>query len=85
MTVATLEVTETYGLLTHADRCDRCSARAYVIVILKRSRRLRRGGELKACAHHWHAWETAIKPHVAHLFDERAELTRHITDDGHIN
>ena len=69
----------------HSTRCDRCSARAYVVVILKRSRRLRRGGELFACAHHWREWMYAISPRLAHVIDETDALREGITDDKHVN
>lgn len=64
--------------------CDRCGARAYVVVILKWSPTLRRGGELLLCAHDYRKHEKALYPLVAQIIDERHTLTKNIADDGHI-
>jgi hypothetical protein len=77
--VAEAPVDDTAPVLNHSTRCDRCGARAYVVVILRRSHRLPRGGELLACAHHWREWKQHIKP--AALIDETASLQEHIKDD----
>jgi hypothetical protein len=81
MTVQVVEapVDDAAPVLNHSTRCDRCGARAYVVVILRRSKRLPRGGELLACAHHWREWSKHIKP--AALIDETASLAEHIKDD----
>ncbi len=54
--------------LTAADRCDRCSAQAYVRV------RLHAGGELLFCAHHGRQHLPALRD-VADIEDESERLT----------
>lgn len=56
-------------VLTAADRCDRCGARAYLRVTLPG------GGELLFCAHHGHAHEDALIAADAAIVDERDRLT----------
>lgn len=56
--------------LTAHDRCDRCSAQAYVKVVLSA------GGELLFCAHHARAHEEALRPLAAEVIDESDRLTR---------
>jgi hypothetical protein len=53
--------------LTHANRCDRCGSRAYVLAGLTT-------GQLLFCAHHWHAAENTITPKLTALIDERWQL-----------
>ena len=77
--VMTVPEPETAPVLNHSTRCDRCGARAYVVVILRRSHRLPKGGELLACAHHWREWAKHIKP--AAVIDETASLHEHIKDN----
>ena len=72
-------------VLTAADRCDRCSARAFVLVVLKWSPGLPHAGELSFCAHDYRAVEEAIAPYVSLIIDERWTLRKHIEDDGHVN
>jgi len=71
-------------ILNAGHRCDACSSsRAYVVVILKWSPTLRNGGELLFCGHCFRKSEQALQPFIAQIIDERAQLTRHIADDGH--
>lgn len=77
----TVQLPEPPPVLNHSTRCDRCGARAYVVVILRRSPKLPRGGELLACAHHWREWAPMLNP--AAVIDESAQLLEHITDDKH--
>jgi hypothetical protein len=79
--VAEAPADDTPPVLNHSTRCDRCGARAYVVVILKRSRKLRRGGELLFCAHDWRKNLEAIAPFVAMIVDETAQLFEHVKDD----
>lgn len=72
-------------ILNAQTRCDSCRSRAYAVVILRRSRRLPVGGELLFCAHCYKKNLDALVPFIAQVIDERATLTRHIKDDGHIN
>jgi len=81
MTVAPVEMLP--PVLNAMTRCDRCGSRAYVVVILKWSPRLRQGGELLLCAHDYRKHERALQPFVAQIIDERHTLTKHIADDGH--
>jgi hypothetical protein len=67
--------------LTHADRCDRCGARAYVLVLLKWSPGLPSAGELYMCAHDYKINAEAMAPYVSMTIDERFQLTEHIKDD----
>lgn len=72
-------------VLNATTRCDACAAfRAYVVVILKWSPRLRHGGELLFCAHCFRKSEQALQPFIAQLIDERYTLTQHVADDGHV-
>ena len=69
-------------ILTHADRCDRCGSRAFVLTIIVWSPTFRGNGELKWCRHHWNKHREALAPMIAVLIDETAQLTKHATDDG---
>jgi hypothetical protein len=76
--------TETYTLapiLNAFHRCDRCSARAFVVTVLRWSPKLRQGGELQWCNHHWGKVRDAITPLCSTIIDETAQLTEHIRDD----
>jgi hypothetical protein len=55
-------------MLTAADRCDRCGARAYIRVVLAG------GGELLFCAHHGHAHAEALEAAEASIQDESQVL-----------
>jgi hypothetical protein len=55
-------------VLTAADRCDRCGARAYLRVTLPG------GGELLFCAHHGRAHEDALIAADAVVEDETGRL-----------
>lgn len=66
-------------LLTHADRCDACSARAYVLAIITWPPN--NTGELYFCAHDWRRNEAAIRPLLGALVDERWQLDEGIKDD----
>ena len=73
------------AILTHANRCDKCSTRAYVLVVLKWSPGLPHAGELMFCAHCFRAAEDAIQPYVSMVVDERWQLTEGIKDDHHVH
>ena len=55
--------------LTSADRCDRCSAQAYIRVTLAA------GGELLFCAHHGRRHEAQLRPKAASWQDETDRLS----------
>ena len=55
--------------LSATDRCDRCNAQAYVRVVLPA------GTDLLFCAHHWSAYEDALRPQAAEILDETHRLT----------
>lgn len=55
--------------LSATDRCDRCNAQAYVRVVLPA------GTDLLFCAHHWSAYEEALRPQAAQIVDETHKLT----------
>jgi len=59
--------------LSATDRCDRCNAQAYVRVVLPA------GTDLLFCAHHWSAYEEALRPQAAQIVDE----TRRLTEPAH--
>jgi hypothetical protein len=61
--------TVAFDVLTAADRCDRCGARAYVRVTLPG------GGELLFCAHHGRAHQSALRAVDADIQDESHTLT----------
>lgn len=46
------------------DRCDRCGAQAYVLVMLQT------GKDLQFCAHHYAEHAEALKPLAAQIVDE---------------
>ena len=69
-------------ILNASHRCDSCDSRAYVVTVLRWSPRLRHGGELLFCAHHYNRHEAALAPFISVLIDERHTLTKHATDDG---
>ena len=78
--------TEIQAPILHAgNRCDRCGARAYTLVVLKWSPGLPHAGELMFCAHCFQANEQAIQPYVSLIVDERWTLTKHIADDHHVH
>ena len=68
-------------LLTHADRCDRCGGRAYVLAIIVWSPTFRGDGQLYFCRHHFNKHAEALRPMTAVLIDERWQLNKHIEDD----
>ena len=55
--------------LSATDRCDRCTAQAYVRVMLSG------GGDLQFCAHHWTRHEEALRPQAENVIDETHRLT----------
>ena len=58
--------------LTHADRCDRCGARAYVAAMIGAGR----AGlvAMLFCAHHFRRWEDGIRDAAVQIIDERFQL-----------
>jgi hypothetical protein len=62
--------------LQATDRCDRCNAQAYVRVVLPA------GTDLLFCAHHWAAYEDALRPQAAEIVDETHRLTEPATADA---
>lgn len=58
--------------LNHADRCDRCGARAYVAAMIAAGR----AGmvALLFCAHHFRRWEDGIRDAAVQIIDERYQL-----------
>ncbi len=54
--------------LTALDRCDRCSAQAYLRAVLLN------GGELMFCAHHGKKYAEKLKSVAAHIQDESERL-----------
>jgi hypothetical protein len=82
MSVAPVETQR--PILNASHRCDRCGSRAYVCTVLRWSPKLRQGGELLFCAHHWAKHAQAITPLLSVLIDETSQLTRHIEDDKHL-
>ncbi|WP_127841944.1 DUF7455 domain-containing protein [Actinomyces wuliandei] len=64
---ATTSVDQTRRPLTTADRCDACSAQAYVRVVLA-------SGELLFCAHHGRAHAEALQASALFVQDESDRL-----------
>ena len=83
MSIAPTEVP--VAILNAKHRCDRCSSRAYVLVLLKYSPGLPASGELTFCCHHFAAFEEALQPYTSQVIDERWQIAGHIADDGHVN
>lgn len=54
--------------LTATDRCDRCTAQAYVRVILPG------GSDLLFCGHHWTQHEPVLRPQADAVIDETHRL-----------
>jgi len=50
-------------LLTEADRCDRCGARAYVVAVFD-------AGPLSFCAHHGRQYSGALATAAVLVYDE---------------
>lgn len=73
------------AILNAKHRCDRCSSRAYVLVLLKYSPGLPTSGELTFCSHHFTAFEHALLPYTNQVIDERWQLAEGIKDDKHVN
>lgn len=54
------------------NRCDRCGAQAYALVVLATAQ------SLMFCGHHWAAVRLVLEPVAATVIDE----TNHIVSDG---
>ncbi len=67
-------------ILSAADRCDRCGARAYLRVTLPG------GGELLFCGHHGRAHEDALIAADARIEDQTQRLSSDAAtpDDGQV-
>lgn len=65
------EVREYDTVLSAEDRCDRCGAQAYVIVISLASNE-----PLRFCAHHYGKGEDGLLKIATHVLDHRKALTR---------
>jgi hypothetical protein len=83
MSIAPAEVQQ--PILHAGHRCDRCSSRAYVLVVLKWSPGLPHAGELLFCAHDFKKNEAALAPYVSMIVDERSQLQEHVRDTGHVS
>lgn len=57
------------SILSENDRCDRCGARAYVLVILDR------GSELTFCGHHGRKYRRQLTAAALVVHDETQLLT----------
>jgi hypothetical protein len=62
----------TAALFTATDRCDRCSGRATVLVVLQD------GGNLAFCDHHLRRHRAALVP-IARRFERHVELDEALT------
>lgn len=64
------------NILNATHRCDRCSAAAYVLVNLKESEKLKNGGSLLFCGHHFNKYEAGLVPLMdGDPIDERHKLS----------
>ncbi len=61
--------TLTAPALSATDRCDRCSAQAFVRVVLPG------GTDLLFCSHHWNRHEAVLRPQAVEILDETHRLT----------
>ena len=57
-------------ILTANDRCDRCTAQAYVLVMLEQDR------SLMFCAHHWNQHSEKLIDIAVDVIDETDKLER---------
>jgi hypothetical protein len=62
--------------LTSTDRCDRCTAQAYVRVVLPG------GSDLLFCGHHWSQHEAVLRPRAEEVVDETHRLREVDNVDG---
>jgi hypothetical protein len=60
--------TLTAPALSATDRCDRCSAQAFVRVVLPG------GADLLFCGHHWTRHEAVLRPQAVEILDETHRL-----------
>jgi len=68
MTTATLQTpTVTPVELNLSDRCDRCSAQAFVRAVFP-------SGELLFCGHHYTRWQETIETDALSVSDERHKI-----------
>ncbi len=65
-----MATTLTAPALLSSDRCDRCSAQAYVRVVLSN------GADLLFCGHHWSRHEDVLRPQAAEVIDETHRLSQ---------
>jgi hypothetical protein len=63
-----MTATLTAPALSATDRCDRCSAQAYVRVVLPG------GTDLLFCGHHWSRHEVVLRPQAVQIVDETHRL-----------
>lgn len=84
-TLVMINLATTDFVLTHADRCDQCGARAYVQVWLNETEQEQvenaRPKELLFCSHHFNHHKTALWGRYMFLNDERAQLTNGVVKD----
>ena len=64
-----MATTLTAPALSTSDRCDRCSAQAYVRVVLPG------GADLLFCGHHWSRHEGALRDQAVEVVDETHRLS----------
>lgn len=66
--------------LNHADRCDKCGARAYVVTGFDGVT-----GELYWCRHDWNDFRIIAPPSTLLIKNELWQLDEHIRDDKHVS
>lgn len=64
-----MATTLTAPALSTSDRCDRCSAQAYVRVVLPG------GADLLFCGHHWSRHEEGLRDQAVEVVDETHRLS----------
>ncbi len=55
---------------THADRCDRCGAQAFVRAVFPG------GGDLLFCGHHGRAYNDALKSQALDIDDQTSKINK---------
>ncbi len=68
--VTTVNVEEDLDILTANDRCDRCGAQAYVLVIFPEDK------ALMFCSHHWNENSAKLIELAVDIVDETDKLSR---------
>jgi hypothetical protein len=65
----TVSADQEFSILTAQDRCDKCGAQAYVLVIFESE------ASLTFCAHHWNKYADTLIDLAIDVIDETDKLS----------